>query len=191
MTAAIPTFLSVNPLHFLHFSVLYFLLFHQQSVLLHHKLGLLLKLLPIEENGAREAPHCQSDEPATTCSTLPWQCASLSVAAPPPPHPEEKQAVGTARHKLTMCAKENATQFLASLEVYKLFTIVSYHSSGPRASGLDLLTLCNQQQKETRMRDWKAVVLFVLRMIEVRRGWSKRAHPQPYDRRIWSYVVRV
>lgn len=104
MTAAIPTFLSVNPLHFLHFSVLYFLLFHQQSVLLHHKLGLLLKLLPIEENGAREAPHCQSVEPATTCSTLPWQCASLSVAAPT--HPEEKQAVGTARHKLTMCAKE-------------------------------------------------------------------------------------
>lgn len=150
MTAVIPTFQSVNPLHFLHFSVLYFLLFHQQSVLLHHKLGLLLKLLPTEKNGARETPHRQSVEPVTACSKLPWQCGSLSVAVPTS---EEKQAVGTARHELTMCAKENATQFLASLEVYKLFIIVSYHSSGPRASGVDLLILCNQQEKETRMRD--------------------------------------
>ena len=52
----------------------------------------------------------------------------------------------------------------------KKFPIVSYHSSGPRASGLDLLTLCNQQENETRMRDWKAVVLFVLRMIKISRG---------------------
>ena len=56
LTAVTPTFLSMNPLHFFHFSVLYLLLFHQQSVLLHHKLGLLLKLLPVEENGAREHP---------------------------------------------------------------------------------------------------------------------------------------
>ena len=77
----------MNPLHFFHFSVLYFLLFHQHSVLLHHKLGLLLKLLPVEENGARETHHRQSVEPATACSALPWQHASLSVAVPPTPPP--------------------------------------------------------------------------------------------------------
>ena len=130
----------MNSLHFLCFPLLYLLLFHQKCVFFHNKLGLFLKLLPVEKHKTRVTTDLTDSFASRVCIAMRsyWQRIFLQSA-------KQKQN-NCIVHTPYISLLSRRTHIFSLRCGYTISLpkaldacIVAYHSSGPRASGLDLL----------------------------------------------------